>query len=267
MPKAKQNKSLFFILLLFFIVLLAIVFVKKEFIYSFKKSIFQKKLFFAKVINFKGYVLINNTLITPSKNTFYKNILVQTGNGSSAKLYFSTKESIEIYPNSHILIKKLKKQNLSIILKKGNFKVRSKKINSKSTVIYNNNLVLLSKWKTKPQLKKSIQLVTHSNILKKSPINNLITQKKTEEPFFHLIKKYKKYFLYCQANALRKNIKPTGKMLVNLHIINAKIIETSIISSNLNTYLQRCALSVFKKMHFSFSKSKNFWIRYPLHFR
>lgn len=267
MLKIKQNKTLFLVLLFFFIGLLFITFRNKEPIYYFTRSLLNKNLFFAKITNFKGNVLINNTLVNQPKNIFYKNILVQTGNNSSIQLYFSTKESIKIHPNSQILIKALKKFNISVFLKKGNFKVISKNIKSKSNVLYKKKITLLSKWEPKSILKKTKKLSIASNILKKTHITNLLIKQKPKESLFYLIKKYKKYFLYCQANALRKNINPVGKMLINLHIVNNKITEIYVISSNLNSYLQNCVLAVFKKITFSFREKQNFWFRYPLYFK
>lgn len=265
MPKIKRNKFLFLALLFIFIGLSLTSLAKKEPFYYFAKSLFNKNLFFTKVISFKGHVLINVNRLNHSKNIFYKDVLVQTGNNSSVQLYFPTKEKIKVQANSQILIKRQKNHAFSVFLTKGNFKVILKNKDFKSNVIYNNKITALSKWKTKP--KKTKAFLSSSNILKTTHIANLLTKQNPKNSIFSIVKKYKKYFLYCQANALRKNIKPVGKMLINLHIIDNKITETLVISSNLDLYLQNCALAVFKKIILPFNREQNFWVRYPLYFK
>ncbi|MBE8222246.1 MAG: hypothetical protein HAW60_05915, partial [Bdellovibrionales bacterium] len=85
MKEVKKNKTSIgsvlssLVLLFFFIGLVLIAFVKKDNIYYFTKSLFVNNVFFAKVTNFKGNILINDKLVNSLKNTFYKNVLVQTG--------------------------------------------------------------------------------------------------------------------------------------------------------------------------------------------
>lgn len=266
MLKTKKSKKLFLFLLLF-TGLFFITVTQQKSIHHIKQLIFVKKNPTTKIISFQGYVLVNNKVLNKPVSSFKDKVLIQTGNNSLAKLAFFTNEIIEVQPNSQLFISQINNKFVSILLKAGNLKLIKKNLKANSTVLYKNKLKPLSKWLSTDLYLNNQHTPYTSKVLKKAHLSKVLTERKPKEAFFYLIKKYKKYFLYCQANAIRKKIKPTGKMLVNLHILNNKITDTYIISSTLNPYLQTCALAIFKKMKLKFHQKQDLWIRYPLYFK